>query len=112
MFCEIGLAWPCVTDYRKHIAPMSPQKHRLGSATLSELIINQAFKLAQYSQVVPMFLFRRIWCSRLTPVPPEREAAWVDGKRELRQLTDSLSIAAISVGCDVGLEPTTPRTTI
>ena len=35
-----------------------------------------------------------------------------DGKQELRQLTDSLPIAAISVGCDVGLEPTTPRTTI
>ena len=35
-----------------------------------------------------------------------------DGKQELRQLTASLPIAAIPVGCDVGLEPTTPRTTI
>ena len=30
-FCEIGPAAACMADYPEHIAPKSPQKHRLGS---------------------------------------------------------------------------------
>ena len=30
-FCEIGSAAACMADYPEHIAPKSPQKHRLGS---------------------------------------------------------------------------------
>ena len=51
MFCEIGPAAACMADYPEHIAPRSPQKHRHGSAILSEHIVNQHFKLAQCSQV-------------------------------------------------------------
>ena len=40
-----------MADYLEHIAPKSPQKYRLESNIFSELIVNQAFKLAQSSQI-------------------------------------------------------------
>lgn len=67
-FCEIGPAGACMADYSEHIAPKSPQKYRLGSNIFSELIVNQAFKLARSSQIgfpVPP-------CSGGSPDPPER----------------------------------------
>ena len=48
MFCEIGPAAACVTDYPEHIAPRSPQKLRPGRGVLSKQIFNQHFKLAQW----------------------------------------------------------------
>ena len=51
MFCEIGPATTCMTDYPERIAPKSTQKHRPKSAFLSEWIVSQAFMLAQCSQV-------------------------------------------------------------
>ena len=53
-FCEIGPATACKADYPAHIAPKSPQEHRLGSVVLSELIINQFFKLVRCSQVLAL----------------------------------------------------------
>ena len=67
-FCEIGSAGACKADYSEHIAPKSPQKYRLGSNIFSELIVSQAFKLAQSSQIgfpVPP-------CSDGSEDPPER----------------------------------------
>ena len=51
MFCEIGPAAACVADNPEHNAPKSPQKHRLESIILFQQIVNQASKLARYSQI-------------------------------------------------------------
>ena len=40
-----------MADYPEHIAPKSPQEHRLGSPILSEQIVNQPFKFVQCSQI-------------------------------------------------------------
>ena len=77
MFCEIGPAAACVADNPEHNAPKSPQKHRLESIILFQQIVNQASKLARYSQIcschVPV-MFRS--CSGRSPDPPERESAF------------------------------------
>ena len=44
MFCDIGPAAACMADYPEHIAPKSPQKHRLGSIGFQKNTSLQACK--------------------------------------------------------------------
>ena len=98
-FCEIGPAGACMADYLEHIAPKSPQKYRLESNIFSELIVNQAFKLAQSSQIgfpVPP-------CSDGSPDPPERHCPDPPGLRPAGRLWLNQKFACASPRTHIGL---------